>query len=120
MPPFRLGLALLVEELDDRDDSLPNAIRQRILNEPELFLKAQRQREPTPPTASTAALLGDLQAIVALAERANRRLAGGTEMGMTADQCGQAHRQLARAIDDLNRLSFKIPREEQEHVFPHP
>jgi ParB/RepB/Spo0J family partition protein len=92
------------------------AIRQRILNEPELFLKARRQPEPSPPPLTAAALLGDLNAMVALAERANRRLAGGTEMGMTADQCAQAHRQLARAIDDLNRLSFKIPRQEEEHV----
>jgi ParB/RepB/Spo0J family partition protein len=93
------------------------AIRQRILNEPELFVKAQRQREPSPPTPSAAALLYDLQTIAAIAQRANRRLAGGTEMGMTGSQCEQARRQLARAIDDLSRLSWKLPREEEEtHV----
>jgi ParB family chromosome partitioning protein len=93
------------------------AIRQRILNEPELFLKAQRQREPSPPTPSATALLGDLKTIVALAQRANRRLAGGTEMGMDGGQCEQARRQLARAIDDLSCLSLKLPREEEEtHV----
>jgi ParB family chromosome partitioning protein len=92
------------------------AIRQRILNEPELFLKAQRQREPSPPTPSAAALLNDLQTIAALAERVNRRLADGTETGMSSGQCAQAHRQLTRAIDDLSRLSLKLPREEEDHV----
>ena len=53
------------------------AIRQRILQEPQLFLKAQRQREADPPPADgVAALMRDLDITVAIIRRANRRLAG--------------------------------------------
>jgi ParB family chromosome partitioning protein len=91
-------------------------LRQRILNEPELFLKAQRQREHSPLTPSAQALLGDLETIAAIAKRAHRRLAGGTETEMDGDQCEQARRQVERAIDELSLLALKIPREEQVHV----
>ena len=91
-------------------------MRQRILDQPELFLKAQRQREHSPPTPSAAALLGDLETIAAIAARANRRLADGTEMEMDGGECHQARRQRERAIDQLSRLALKIPREEEAHV----
>lgn len=92
------------------------AMRQRILREPELFLKAQRERDHSPPPPSAAALLGDLETIAEIAARTNHRLAGGTEMEMNGGQCQQARRQVERAIDELSRLALKIPREEQVHV----
>ncbi len=54
------------------------AIRQRILEQPQLFLKAQRQREPQPPSTAIADLSRDLGIVVAISHRANRRLAGVT------------------------------------------
>jgi len=92
------------------------SIRQRILDQPELFLKVQRQREHSPPTPSAAALLGDLETIAEIAARALRRLTGGAEMEMDGGQCQQARRQTERAIDQLSRLALKIPREEEAHV----
>jgi len=71
------------------------SMRQRILDQPELFLKAQRQREHSPPTPSVSALLGYLETIAAMATRAHRHLAGGTEMD--GGQCQQARRRLEQA-----------------------
>jgi ParB/RepB/Spo0J family partition protein len=91
------------------------AIRQRILREPELFLKAQRQRQHLPPP-SAATLRKDLATIAAIAKQAHRRLAGGTEMGMDGVECAQARRQVEEAIAELSRLLLKIPREEEAHA----
>ena len=62
------------------------AIRQRILDQPQLFLKAQRQREPEPPSTAIAELSRDLGMVVAISHRANRRLAGAT-VELDHDQC---------------------------------
>src|SRR5438309_718661 len=49
-------------------------IRQRIVEQPELFLKVQRQAEPQEASSAIEGLLRDLEMIAALARRANRRL----------------------------------------------
>jgi ParB/RepB/Spo0J family partition protein len=98
------------------------ASRQRILDQPQLFLKAQRQSGLDPPEAGGAppgaALLRELKTVVAIASRASRRLAGGVEMD--GGQCEEARRQIDHAIDQLSRLAAKIPRKEKEqaHVEP--
>ena len=50
-------------------DAAP-AIRQRILEQPQLYLKAQRQREPDPPADGVAELLRDLEMVAAITRRA--------------------------------------------------
>jgi hypothetical protein len=90
-------------------------IRQRILAEPELFLKAQRQLEPQATTAPLAALLRDLEMVVATVNRASRRLAGA---GMDRGQCEDARRKIDRARHQLNHLSEQIQKEQEPHVEP--
>ena len=100
-------------------DATP-AIRQRILQQPQLFLKTQRQREPDPPADGVAELLRDLEMVVAITRRANRRLAGAT-VELDRPQCIAAHSQIDRARQELHRLAAKIPpspAQEQEHVEP--
>ena len=90
-------------------------IRQRILAEPELFLKAQRQLEPQAPAAPAAALLRDLEMVLAIVNRARRRVAGA---GMDRRQCEDARRKIERARHQLNHLSEQIQREQEQHVEP--
>jgi ParB/RepB/Spo0J family partition protein len=84
-------------------------VRQRILAEPRLFLKAQRQ-----PISATSELLRDLEMVAAIAQRASRRLAGAAQV-MDRGECESAQRSIEQAEEQLRRLGAKIPRE-QEHV----
>src|SRR5664280_3013078 len=58
----------------------PPVIRQRLLDEPALFFKAQRQAAPRAGTAPAAELLRDLEMAAAIVNSATRRLAGAAEM----------------------------------------
>jgi hypothetical protein len=49
------------------------SVRERILAEPQIFLKAQRQVEQKPLAPGTAELLRDLEMVAAIASRASRR-----------------------------------------------
>ena len=89
-------------------------IRQRILEQPQLFLKAQREAKVQPADASIQQVLRDLEMIAALARRANQRLKGATAELERMDQAqseGMRH-QLSRALEELSRLAMTIPREE--------
>ena len=90
-------------------------IRQRILAEPELFLKAQRQLEPQATTAPVAALLRDLERVVAIVNRASRRVAGA---GMDRRQGEDARRKIDRIRHQLNHLTEQIQKEQEQHVEP--
>ena len=89
-------------------------IRQRILEHPELFLKARRQVEPQPSLTPAAELLRDLEIVVAITKRARRRWRRGA-VEMDRRQCEEARRQIDRALDQLSQLARRIPTEE-EHV----
>ena len=52
------------------------AIRKRILDDPELFFKTQRQAQEKAPAGTGAELMRDLEMVVAIVNRAQRRLAG--------------------------------------------
>jgi ParB/RepB/Spo0J family partition protein len=93
-------------------DASPS-IGQRILDSPELFLKAQEHVEPLP-DSSAEELLRDLTMIVAIANRANRRLARAAPL-MSANEFASADRKIESALKDLTRLSERIEKE-QEHV----
>ena len=94
------------------------AIRQRILDQPQLFLKAQRQCDPGPPSIAIADLSRDLGMVVAIIHRSNRRLSGAT-VELDRDQCRQLRQQVDRALHELGRLAAKIP-PEQEAAYVEP
>jgi ParB family chromosome partitioning protein len=83
-------------------------IRKRILDEPELFLKAQRQTKPKAPAAE---LSRDLEMVAAIVNRANRRL-GGMDRG----QCDDALGKIERIQSQLNRLAGRIQQEQKPRV----
>jgi ParB/RepB/Spo0J family partition protein len=93
------------------------AARERILAEPELFLKTQRQ----PPAARPAAVEQverDLDMAIAILRRTGRRLAEAlTEM--TGPQRKQAQGQLENARRELARMTERIGREQEpKHAEP--
>src|ERR1700681_3534725 len=94
------------------------AIRQRILAQPQVFLKAQRQCVPGPPSTAIADLSRDLGMVVAIIHRSNRRLAGAT-VELDYEQCRQLRQQVDRALHELGRLAAKIP-PEQEPAYVEP
>jgi ParB family transcriptional regulator, chromosome partitioning protein len=98
-------------------------IRQRILEQPQLFLKTQRETEPQAAASSLQELLRDLEMIAAIAHRANRRVSRDPAEfeRMDGEQSEQVRHQLDLALQGLRRLAARIPQEakpakEQEHV----
>jgi ParB family chromosome partitioning protein len=89
-------------------------VRQRILEQPELFLKTRRQAEPDPPSEPATELLHDLEMVVAITNRAGRRMARAAAE-MCESQREEARRMIDRAIDQLGQLAERI-KEEEEHV----
>jgi ParB family chromosome partitioning protein len=87
----------------------PPVIRQRLLDEPALFFKAQRQAEPKATAAPAAELLRDLEMAAAIVNRATRRLAGAAEMD--GQQREAARLQIERMENQLRRLAGRIPQE---------
>jgi ParB/RepB/Spo0J family partition protein len=96
----------------------PPVIRQRLLDQPELFFKAQRQAEPKATAAPAAELLRDLEMAAAIVNRATRRLAGAAAAEMDDQQREAARRQIERLETQLRRLAGRIPQEQEQHVEP--
>jgi ParB family chromosome partitioning protein len=92
-------------------------IRQRLLDEPALFFKAQRPAEPKATAAPAAELLRDLEMAAAIVNRATRRLAGAAAV-MDGQQREAAQRQIERLENQLRRLAGRIPQEQEQHVEP--
>ena len=90
-------------------------IRQRVLDQPELFLKTQRQDPQA--AAAGAELLRDLEMALAIVNRAARRLAGAAGGEIDRQQRRAARQQIDRLQGQLHRLAAKIP-QEQPHVEP--
>jgi ParB family chromosome partitioning protein len=92
-------------------------VRERILTEPELFLKTQRQ----PPAAKPAAVEQverDLDMAIAILRRAGRRLAEALPE-MTGPQREQAQGQLENARRELARMTERIGKEQEpKHAEP--
>src|SRR5215831_13412334 len=95
-------------------DASPS-IRQRILDSPELFLKAHQQVEPQPSSAAEE-LLRDLTMVVAITNRAGRRLARAAPL-MAHTELESARRKVECAVRDLTHLGERIEKE-HEHVEP--
>src|SRR6266568_816332 len=91
-----------------RDGS--RVVRERILAEPELFLKTQRQPPATRPAA--VALEHDLEMAVAILHRAGRRLAEALpEMDRPRQEQVQRHLESARR--ELDRMAARIGKEQE-------
>jgi ParB family chromosome partitioning protein len=93
------------------------AIRKRILAEPELFFKTQRQAAK-PCTTAAAELVRDLEMVAAIAHRAQRRLAGAAATELDRRQCEAARQQIARIQKQLQRIDEKLVPEQEPHVEP--
>jgi len=85
-------------------------VRERILAEPELFLKTQRQPPSTQPAA--AGLEHDLEMAVAILHRAGRRLAEALPE-MAGPQQEQARRQIESARRELDRMAARMGKEQE-------
>jgi len=83
-------------------------LRQRLLEQPELFLKARREAErPPPPSTPAGEMQRDLEMVVAITRRARQR-APAAALEMDARQRQQARRQIDRAIEQLQRLATAL------------
>jgi ParB/RepB/Spo0J family partition protein len=95
-------------------DASPS-VRQRILDSPELFLKAQQQLQPQPSSVAEE-LLRDLTMVLAITNRAGRRLARAAPL-MGDAEFESARRKVECAVRDLTHLAERMEKE-HEHVEP--
>ena len=93
------------------------AVRERILAEPELFLKTQRQAPAAKP-AAVEQVTRDLEMAAAILHRANRRLTEAMAE-MTGAQREQTERQIESARRELARMAERISKEQEaKHAEP--
>ena len=120
----RLAAAFVANHCDTRQAGQLHAawrdgsrvVRERILAEPELFLKTQRQ--PPVTTPAVAALQRELEMAVAILHRAARQLAEVLPQ-MNCRQQEQARSQLESARRELSRMTERIDKEQNtSHVEP--
>jgi hypothetical protein len=92
-------------------------VRERILAEPELFLKTQRQPQTAKPAAAEQ-IERDLEMALAILRRANRRLtAAMPEMNVAQQE--QAQRSIESARRELGRMAERIGKEQEaKHAEP--
>jgi ParB/RepB/Spo0J family partition protein len=85
-------------------------VRQRILEQPQLFLKVQAEPQPAA-VSPLQELLRDLEMVAAIAQRANRRLrrASAEFQQMDHEQHEQVRHQLDLAVQELHRLATRVP-----------
>jgi ParB/RepB/Spo0J family partition protein len=93
-------------------------IRKRILDDPELFFKTQRQAEEKAPAGTGAELLRDLEMVVAIVTRAQRRLTGAAATELDDQQSKAALYQVDRIQKQLHRIDEEIQPEKKPHVEP--
>jgi ParB/RepB/Spo0J family partition protein len=120
----RMAAAFLLHRCDTRQAGQlytawrtgTRAVRERILAEPELFLKTQRQ--PAAKPAAVEQVERDLQMALAILHRAGRRLAAAMPE-MTGPQQKQAQGQIENARRELARMAERIGREQEgKHAEP--
>lgn len=95
-------------------------VRQRLLDQPELFFKTQRPAEPNASAPGAAGLLRDLEMAAAIINRAQRRLTGGEAAALDSHQRQAVRGQIEHLRRQLNRLAERIPKEEEPDVEPVP
>src|SRR5207253_9189010 len=90
----------------------------RILGGTELFFKTQRQAREKAPPGTGAELLRDLEMVVAIVNRAQRRLAGAAATELDDQQSKAARHQIERIQSQLHRIDEVIQPEKEPHVEP--
>jgi ParB/RepB/Spo0J family partition protein len=90
------------------------AIRRRILEDPALFFKTQRQEKL--PAGPAAELIRDLEMVTAMVNRAQRRLAGAAAVELDEPRRAAARQQIERIERQLQRLDEKLLPEQAPHV----
>jgi ParB/RepB/Spo0J family partition protein len=93
-----------------------SAIRKRILDDPALFFKTQRQEKA--PTGASAEVIRDLEMVAAIVNRAHRRLAGAGAAELDPSQRDAARQQIQRIERQLQRMEEKLLPEQAPHVEP--
>jgi len=94
-----------------------SSMRQRILDSPQLFLKAHQQVSSQPGSAAEE-LVRDLAMVLAITNRAGRRWARAAPL-MGPNELESARRKIECAVKDLTHLAERLERE-QEHAEPKP
>jgi ParB/RepB/Spo0J family partition protein len=94
------------------------AIRQRLLEDPALFFKTQRQEKP--PAGPAAELIRDLEMATAIMNRVQRRLAAAAAVELDDQQRTAARQQIHRIQKQLQRIDERLSPEEEPHVEPSP
>jgi ParB family chromosome partitioning protein len=121
----RMAAAFVQHRCDTRQAGLiytawrkgTRTVRERILAEPELFLKTQRQPPAVKP-AAVEQVERDLEMALAILRRAGRRLAEALPE-MTGPQQKQAQGQMENARRELNRMTERIGKEQEtKHAEP--
>jgi ParB family chromosome partitioning protein len=92
------------------------AIRKRILDDPALFFKTQRQEKAPPGPA--AELMRDMEMVSAIVNRVHRRLAGAEAVELDHQQRTAARRQIERIEKQLQRIGEKLLPEQTPDVEP--
>jgi ParB family transcriptional regulator, chromosome partitioning protein len=90
------------------------AIRKRILDDPALFFKAQRQAPQKTPAGTGAELIHELEMVTAIMNRAQRRLAGAAAEEITHQQRAAARQQIERIEKQLQRLEEQLHQEQTD------
>ena len=85
-------------------------MRQRILSDPALFFKTQRQEKL--PAGPAAELMRDLEMVRAMVNRAHRRLAVGAAEELDPQQRAAARQQIERIAKQLHGIQEKLLPEE--------
>lgn len=92
-------------------------MRNRILQEPALFLKARRaiHRQETETESAVVILLRDLEMLPAIASRAGRRWRQTAAL-MDGTDIDRARHCVAKALDELERLARRMEQEKKPYV----
>lgn len=91
-------------------------IRKRILDDPALFFKLQRQEKI--PAGPAAELIRDLEMVAAIVNRAHRRLGGAEAVELDRQQRAAARQQIERIEKQLRRIDEKLLPEQAPYVEP--
>src|SRR5204863_8682326 len=84
----------------------------------ELFFKTQRQGQEQAPAGTGAELLRDLEMVMAIVNRAQRRLAGAAAAELDPQKANAARHQIERIQNQLRRIDEEIQPEKKPHVEP--
>ena len=91
----------------------PKDLRQRLLEDPSLFLRARSESDSPPPVlpASVQKLLADLDLIATLARRCEREWKAESLSPLDTPQCEEIFRCLEQTRRNLNRLAGRFGRQ---------